>query len=74
MTNYKAKGYGIFLQDGGEMGMQMSADQQMAAEQQMQAPESQEDPQAIAEEFLQAFSQLPPEAQQLIAQAISQPQ
>ena len=71
MKNYQS-GYGVFLQDGGQMEQQASVDQQMAAEQQM-APEGQ-DPQAIAEEFLQAFSQLPPEAQQLIAQAISQPQ
>lgn len=75
MNNNYPKGYGVFMQDGGQMQNGMSADEQMMAEQEMAAQQGQapaEDPQAIAEQFLQAFSQLPPEAQQMIAQAITQ--
>lgn len=50
--------YGYF-QDGG---------QQMPQQAQSQGPSAQE----IAQQFLQAFQQLPPEAQQLIIQALTQ--
>lgn len=69
-------GYGSFLQDGGMMAPQDTgnAESMMAPEQAPQgaAPGGGEDPQMIAQQFLEAFQQLPPEAQQMIAQAIMQ--
>lgn len=71
MKNLKT-GYGVFLQEGGPIDMSASADQQIAAEQ--MPMEDQQDPQMMAEEFLQAFSQLPPEVQQFIVQTLTQDQ
>ena len=76
MTNSQIRGYGVFLQDGGQVDMSASADQQMMAEQEAMAQQQGGggDPQAMAQEFLQAFGQLPPEAQQMVMQALTQQQ
>lgn len=63
--------YGSFLQDGGMQAPQaMPVDAMIQGDPAAQAAPPQQDPQAIAQEFLAVFQQLPPEAQQLIAQAI----
>ncbi len=64
--------YGSFLQDGGQMDPQSMPIDSMMAQDPAAAQAMAPDPQAIAQEFLAAFQQLPPEAQQIVAQTIMQ--
>lgn len=64
-------GYGSFLQDGGMMAPQDTGNAESMMVPEEAAPGG-EDPQMIAQQFLEAFQQLPPEAQQMVAQAIMQ--
>ena len=70
------RNYGSFFQEGGESTpTQMPVDQMMQQPQEQQQPQGQgqnQDAQAIAQKFMEAFAQIPPEAQQLVAQAIMQ--
>ena len=57
--------WGDYMQEGGIPQPQMG----MPLEEMAPMP----DPQQLAEEFLQAFQQLPPEAQQIVIQTLTAP-
>lgn len=79
MEKRRKLGYGSFMQDGGSIAGPIPAEEQMmAAGAPMQDQVSAASPggggeiQAVAQEFVSAFMQLPPEAQQLILQTLMQ--